>query len=164
MTDLDDDKWMREALLMAKRAYDLGEVPVGAVVVVDNEMIGRGWNQPIGAHDPTAHAEIVAIRQACKKVENYRLVNAKLYVTIEPCTMCYGALIHSRVSEVIFGALEPKAGVFQSHSILNESQIYNHSLIWRGGILEARCAKLIQRFFRERRREKKKEKSKSLRE
>ncbi len=159
MTELNDEKWMREALFLAKRAYDLGEVPIGAVVVSDEKIVGRGWNQPISAQDPTAHAEIVAIRDACKSLSNYRICDAVLYVTIEPCTMCYGALIHSRIRRVVFGATEPKAGVLQSHSHIQENQhIYNHQVESLGGVLGLRCSRLIQRFFRERRRAKKQSK------
>ncbi len=149
---------MSHALSLAQKAFDLGEVPVGAVVVVNGEIVGEGWNSPISSDDPTAHAELVAIRAACKRVENYRLVDARLYVTIEPCTMCLGGLIHARIDQLIFGACEPKAGVVQSHEHVMSSDIYNHQIDWRGGVLENECSEIIQRFFKQRRDEKKKAK------
>ncbi len=156
--DQEDERWMSHALSLAQKAFDLGEVPVGAVVVSKGEILGEGWNSPISSDDPTAHAELVAIRAACKYVENYRLVDARLYVTIEPCTMCLGGLIHARIDQLIFGACEPKAGVVQSHQHVMSHDIYNHKIAWRGGILEDECSAIIQRFFKLRRDEKKKAK------
>ncbi|MFL0798998.1 MAG: tRNA adenosine(34) deaminase TadA [Agarilytica sp.] len=154
----EDERWMSHALSLAQKAFDLGEVPVGAVIVSDGAIIGEGWNSPISSNDPTAHAELVAIRAACKHVENYRLVDARLYVTIEPCTMCLGGLIHARIGQLIFGACEPKSGVVQSHQHLVSSDIYNHQFECQGGILEDECSEIIQRFFKQRRDEKKKAK------
>lgn len=146
-----DQVWMREALALAHKAKDLAEVPVGAVVVLDNQIIGRGWNQPISQHDPTAHAEIIALRNAAHTVANYRLPAAQLFVTIEPCTMCFGAIVHARIGRVVFGAKEPKAGVLCSNPYLLESEIYNHSFEWEGQVLEAECSAIIQDFFKHRR-------------
>lgn len=152
----DDVRWMRQALHIAQRACAAGEVPVGAVLVRDNVLVGSGWNQPISSHDPSAHAEIVALRQAAAQAGNYRLPETTLYVTIEPCTMCFGALIHARVKHIVFGAPEPKAGVLVSNAGLLGSRVYNHDLTWRGGILENECAALMQDFFQSRRAEKRK--------
>lgn len=155
MTEFSDEYWMSHALKLAQKAFDAGEVPVGAVIVSDNEVLGEGWNCPISSHDASAHAEIVAIRAACSTRQNYRLVNARLYVTIEPCTMCIGALIHARIDRLVFGASEPKAGVVCSHSHIVQSDIYNHRFDWRGGVLGETCAELIQQFFKQRRKQKK---------
>ncbi|VUD68918.1 tRNA-specific adenosine deaminase [Thalassocella blandensis] len=142
---------MRQALAMAQRAYDLAEVPVGAILVRENQVIGEGWNSPIHLHDPTAHAEIQALRNAGAGEQNYRLPKSTLFVTIEPCTMCLGALIHARVARVVFGASEPKAGVLLSHQHVLGSEIYNHQLEWTGGVLEDECSQLMQSFFQMRR-------------
>jgi len=146
-----DEYWMAQALQRAERAALLDEVPVGAVVVRDGELIGEGWNRPISACDPTAHAEIVALRDAARRVGNYRLVGATLYVTIEPCTMCSGALVHSRVARLVYGATEPKAGVVESNGALLASPWFNYAVETRGGVLAARCSALISAFFRRRR-------------
>ena len=150
-----DERWMLEALRLADKAEQLGEVPVGAVVVLDGEVIGRGWNQPISGHDPTAHAEVLALKDAAARVENYRLVNADLYVTIEPCTMCAGAMVHARLRRLVFGALEPKAGVAVSNGCLFESEWMNHKIDVLGGVLAEKCSEKISQFFQRRRQEKK---------
>jgi tRNA(adenine34) deaminase len=150
--DLDRDvRFMREALLEARRAGAAGEVPVGAVVVVRREVVARGSNRPIGAVDPTAHAEIVALRDAAQAAANYRLVDADVYVTIEPCLMCVGALVHARVQRVVFGAREPKTGALGSAFDALAIPALNHRFAVVGGVLEADCRALVQRFFEVRR-------------
>ena len=146
-----DSQFIRAALVLAKRAQELGEVPVGAVVVLDSAVIGEGFNQPISSHDPTAHAEIVALRDAAARVGNYRLPGATLYVTIEPCQMCVGAMIHARVTRLVYGAPEPKAGAIESAMRAHEHPSLNHRLEATGGVLEDECRQVIQEFFRERR-------------
>ena len=155
MNDSDDIRWMREALTLAQRAKQENEVPVGAVVVRDNHILGRGWNHPIGACDPSAHAEVVALRQAAERERNYRLPGAALYVTIEPCAMCLGAIVQARIATVIFAAREPKAGVLVSHPQLLQADIFNHQLYWREGVCETDAAELMQSFFQARREAKK---------
>ena len=145
------DEAMRLALAEAMKARDAGEVPVGAVVLLGDEVIGAGFNQPIGAVDPTAHAEIVALRAAAVRVDNYRLTGSRLYVTVEPCLMCVGAMIHARVAEVVFGAPEPRAGALVSACRAHETPGLNHRLAAEGGVLEAECRALIQGFFEARR-------------
>jgi tRNA(adenine34) deaminase len=142
---------MRLALEHAARGRTLGEVPVGAVVVVDGEAVGEGCNQPITATDPTAHAEIVALRLAATRVGNYRLGGATLYVTIEPCLMCVGAMIHARIGRVVYGAAEPRAGALTSAIRAHETPGLNHRLEVVGGVLEDECRALIQEFFRAKR-------------
>ena len=142
---------MRAALDQARLARERGEVPVGAVVVLDGQVIGEGYNQPIASHDPTAHAEIVALRDAARRLGNYRLTSARLYVTIEPCQMCVGAMIHARVARVVYGTREPKAGAIESTMRAHEQPILNHRMAATGGVLEAECRELIQEFFRSRR-------------
>jgi len=142
---------MREALRLARAAADAGEVPVGAVVVVDDDIVGRGHNQPIGASDPTAHAEIVALRDAGRRVGNYRLLGATLYVTVEPCLMCVGAMVHARVDTLVFGAPEPKAGAVESIGRVHEHPALNHRLTVVSGVLAAECAAVMRGFFRGRR-------------
>lgn len=142
---------MERALTLAQQAADLGEVPVGAVVVANNQVIGEGFNQPIKANDPTAHAEIVAMRNAAAYLENYRLSDCDLYVTIEPCTMCVGAMIHARIRRIIFGAPEPRAGALTSQLKLLDQSHFNHSIDWVGGVLEQPCGALIKDFFKSRR-------------
>lgn len=146
-----DRRWMQAALALARRAAGEGEVPVGALVVLDDAAIGQGWNRPIGACDPTAHAEIDALRDAARRVGNYRLVGATLYVTLEPCTMCVGALIHARIARLVFGAREPRAGAVVSRLQLPDQPWFNHRLQWRGEVLAAESAELLQEFFRTRR-------------
>ena len=143
--------FMRSALDEARRALDLGEVPIGAVIVIDDAIVGRACNQPIAAVDPTAHAEVLALRAAAAKVGNYRLTDAVLYVTIEPCLMCVGALVHARVREVVFGAAEPKTGALMSAVRGAELPGLNHRFAVTGGVLEEDCRALMQEFFRERR-------------
>jgi tRNA(adenine34) deaminase len=145
------EDFMREALAEARRALAAGEVAVGAVVVADGLVVGRGYNQPIGAHDPTAHAEVVALRDAARALGNYRLVGSTLYVTIEPCLMCVGAMVHARVATVVFGAPEPKAGALQSACQAHLLPSLNHRLDVVGGVLEDDCRAVIQDFFRQRR-------------
>jgi tRNA(adenine34) deaminase len=142
---------MTEALALARQARDANEVPVGAVVVVADEIVGRGFNQPLSSGDPTAHAEIVAIRAAARHVGNYRLSGATLCVTIEPCLMCVGALVHARIGTLVFGALEPKMGAISSTVRGGELPGHNHRFAVVSGVLEAECRALIQDFFKERR-------------
>jgi tRNA(adenine34) deaminase len=142
---------MRLALAEAERARVLGEVPIGAVVVLDDRVVGTGFNRPISAIDPTAHAEVIALRAAAQEVGNYRLTGALLYVTVEPCLMCVGAMIHARVAQVIFGAPEPKAGALVSTARVHERPELNHRLEVVGGVLEEECRRAIQTFFEERR-------------
>ena len=131
-----DEAFMREALAQAAEAQRRGEVPVGAVVVLDGTVIGAGFNQPIGARDPTAHAEIVALRMAARRVRNYRLAGADLYATIEPCQMCVGAMIHARIARLVYGAREPKAGAIESAMRAHEHPALNHRMVAVGGVLE----------------------------
>ena len=137
---------MRMALELGLRGRAMGEVPVGAIVVLDGTVIGEGFNQPIGARDPTAHAEIVAIRAAGQRRDNYRLTGATLYVTIEPCQMCVGAMVHARIARVVYGATEPKAGAIESAMRAHEHPSLNHRLEVTGGVLAAECRDLMQRF------------------
>ena len=149
--DRQHEVWMRQALALAEAAAERGEVPVGAVLVRDGEIIGRGWNQPISGHDPTAHAEIVALRDAATRLGNYRLGGSVLYVTIEPCTMCFGALMHARVATLVYGAREPRAGVCGSQLDLPAETFYNHSLEVVGGVLAEQSSALLKGFFAGRR-------------
>jgi tRNA(adenine34) deaminase len=142
---------MRAALDEGRRAGEAGEVPVGAVVTVDGEILGRGFNQPISATDPTAHAEIVALRDAARRVGNYRLTGAILCVTIEPCLMCVGALVHARIGTLVYGAAEPKSGAVVSTVRGGELPGLNHRFDVVSGVLEGECRDLVQAFFRERR-------------
>ena len=142
---------MRAALEQALEAGRRGEVPVGSVVVVDDEIVGAGFNQPIGGQDPTAHAEIVAMREAAKRLGNYRLMGATLYVTIEPCQMCVGAMVHARVARVVYGTREPKAGAIESAMRAHEHPALNHRITATGGVLEEECRRVIHEFFREKR-------------
>ena len=142
---------MRAALAEAARARDAGEVPIGAVVAIDGEIVGRGFNQPISSNDPTAHAEIVAIRAAAARVGNYRLTGATLCVTIEPCLMCVGALVHARIGTLVYGSPEPKSGAVTSTVRGGELPGHNHRFEILGGVRERECVELLQAFFRERR-------------
>jgi tRNA(adenine34) deaminase len=151
MNEFNDQYWMKQALNCAANAGDINEVPVGAVVVLDNKIIGRGWNKPISAHDPCAHAEIIALRDAAKNIENYRLMNATLYVTIEPCTMCAGAIIHSRIKHLVFGAVEPKSGAVGSAINILKQPYVNYDVSYEGGILADECSSIISAFFKRRR-------------
>jgi len=148
-----DEQWMRCALNRARQAGARGEVPVGAVLVKDGELVAEGANMPIGAHDPTAHAEIVALRRAAAELRNYRLTGATLYVTIEPCQMCVGAMVHARIARLVYGAREPKAGAIESAMRAHEHPSLNHRIAVEGGVLEADCRDVLQQFFRERRAE-----------
>jgi len=146
-----DQQWMRRAMEAAKRAELAGEVPVGAVIVQDNQFIAEGWNCPIGTHDPSAHAEIVAMRHAGEAVGNYRLLGMTLYVTLEPCVMCSGALFHARIGRVVYGARDPKAGAAGSvyDTLLDER--FNHRINVTGDVLAEECGSLLTEFFRARR-------------
>ncbi len=146
-----DNAWMREALRLASEAGARGEVPVGAVVVLDGVVVGRGANRPIGARDPTAHAEIVALRQAAAYIGNYRLTGADLYVTIEPCAMCAGALVHARIRRLVYGAREPRAGAVVSTARILELPGLNHRVECVEGLLGEEAQRLMQEFFRSRR-------------
>jgi len=146
-----DDAFMREALALAGEAAAQGEVPVGAVVVKDGEIVGRGYNRPIGARDPTAHAEIVALREAAARLGNYRLTGCELFVTLEPCCMCVGAMLHARLARVVFGAADPKTGACGGAVALSAQAKLNHQTAFEGGILAAECGALLKRFFAERR-------------
>lgn len=146
-----DAAFMREALALAGAAAAQGEVPVGAVVVKDGEIVGRGWNRPIGARDPTAHAEIVALREAAARLGNYRLTGCELFVTLEPCCMCVGAMLHARLARVVFGAADPKTGACGGAVALSAQAKLNHQTAFEGGILAAECGALLKRFFAERR-------------
>ena len=149
---LSDDYFMREAISLARAAECLGEVPVGAVLVRDGEILGEGWNRPIGSHDATAHAEIEALRDAGRRIGNYRLPGTQLYVTLEPCVMCAGAIIHARVGRVIYGAPDPKAGACGSvFDLLPSDHRFNHRTDCTGGILADSCGELLRDFFRARR-------------
>jgi tRNA(adenine34) deaminase len=147
----EDERWMRHALVLAARARDAGEVPVGAVVVRDGGLVGEGWNQPIGTHDPSAHAEMLALRTAAQALGNYRLTGTTLYVTLEPCVMCAGAIVHARVQRLVFGATDPKAGAVRSVYDVIAAPRLNHRVEWCGGVLEDECGALLREFFRARR-------------
>ena len=148
---MDDFQYMREALALADEAEALGEVPVGAVVVSDGAVIGRGCNKPISSNDPTAHAEVVAMRDAAARVGNYRLTGATLYVTLEPCAMCAGAIMHARIRRVVFGAADPKTGACGSVVDLFASPLNHHATV-TGGVLGGECSAHLSAFFSERRR------------
>mgnify|MGYP002713038151 FL=1 len=138
---------------MAKKAESLGEVPVGAVLIKDNQLIAEGWNQPIQSHDASAHAEIMAIRQAGEALNNYRLVDTTLYVTLEPCPMCVGAMIHARIKRLVFGAYDPKTGAAGTVFDLLQAVQHNHRVEVTGGVMEPECREQLQQFFRHRRRQ-----------
>lgn len=142
---------MRQALEQAQHAWDLGEVPVGAVVVKDGVVIARGYNQPIGRHDPTAHAEIVALRAAAEALGNYRLPGCELYVTLEPCVMCSGAMMHARLAKVVYGATDPKTGACGSVLNLFEQERLNHHTAIAGGVMAEECGAMLKSFFAARR-------------
>ena len=147
--------WMQHALELANRAESEGEVPVGAVIIHDDQVIGEGWNRPIVDSDPTAHAEIMALRSAAKKINNYRLIDTTLYVTLEPCIMCTGAIIHSRVKRVVYGATDPKAGAHESAFTILGTDCLNHKVDIERGVLAAECGQVLTDFFRRKREEKK---------
>ena len=146
-----DEAWMTLAIEQAKLAEKIEEVPVGAVLVQDNQLIASAHNQPISNNDPTAHAEIQLLRAAGKQLNNYRFPDTTLYVTLEPCTMCLGAMIHARVSRIVFGAYDQKTGVCGSCQDLSTSKCFNHSIETEGGILADECKQLLQKFFKKRR-------------
>jgi tRNA(adenine34) deaminase len=146
-----DEAWMRYAFRLAQRAEQHGEVPVGAIVVRDNQCIAEGWNASIATHDPTAHAEMVAVRNAGMALENYRLCDATLYVTLEPCVMCMGAISHARIKRLVFGAFDPKRGAVCHALSLTDASFLNHRISWVGGVLEIECSELLRDFFRARR-------------
>ena len=142
---------MKEALVQAKKALKKGEVPIGAVVVLGDEIIGKGHNQPITKKDPTAHAEIIALKEASNRLENYRLNEAIIYTTLEPCLMCAGALVHARIKKIIFAAQDTKSGVVVNNGGLIQSEFLNHKVSFEGGILEKQASKLLKDFFLEKR-------------
>ena len=145
------EKWMKLALEQARLAQAMSEVPVGAVLVQDDQLIASAHNQPIYSNDPTAHAEIQLLRAAGKQLNNYRFPDTTLYVTLEPCTMCLGAMIHARVSRIVFGAYDQKTGVCGSCTDLSTSKCFNHTIAIEGGVLENDCKQLLQQFFKNRR-------------
>lgn len=147
----DDAYFMQQALQLAQQGAALGEVPVGAVLVHEGEIIGRGFNQPIGLNDPSAHAEMQALRDAAQRLENYRLPNTTLYVTLEPCSMCAGLLVHARVTRLVYATTEPRAGVAQSQGQFFEQPFLNHRVQVDGGVLAEESAQLLRDFFRARR-------------
>jgi tRNA(adenine34) deaminase len=147
----DDEYWMRQALALAEQASRAGEVPVGAVLVRDNALLGVGTNGPVASRDATAHAEIRALRDAGERADNYRLPGTTLYVTLEPCTMCFGALIHARVERLVYGAAEPRAGVCESRLRLPDEDFYNHRIQVNGEVLADEAADLLRSFFARRR-------------
>jgi tRNA(adenine34) deaminase len=146
-----DELWMEEALRCAQRALEAGEVPVGAIVIYDQGVVGRGWNRNLTDDDPTAHAEIVALREAGRNIGNHRLVDCDLFATIEPCAMCAGAAVHARVRRLVYGADDPKAGAVHSVLQVVSHPSLNHQMEVRGGVLAGRSAEILQEFFRQRR-------------
>lgn len=148
----EDEKWMRHALTLAHEAERLGEVPVGAVLVRDGQIVAEGFNQPILQNDPTAHAEVVVVRKAAQVLNNYRLPETTLYVTVEPCTMCAGSLVHARIKRLVYGAREPRAGAVTSQLQVLSQPFYNHRVEVQGGVLAEECADLISGFFARKRR------------
>ncbi len=146
-----DLQWMQRAVELAKKAEAQDEVPVGAVLVLDNQIIGEGWNQPISSDDPTAHAEIMALRDAGEKIGNYRLPNATIYVTLEPCTMCAGAIIHARLSRLVYAVDDPKTGACGSVFNLLQTDELNHKVDIEKGVMEEECQSLIRSFFNQKR-------------
>jgi len=148
---MSDEEWMRHAIRLAQRAEQQGEVPVGAVLVFQDRCIAEGWNQPIQSHDPSAHAEIVALRQAGKRLQNYRLIDTTLYVSLEPCIMCMGAISHARIKRLVFGATDPKRGAVCHAMQLADAPFLNHRIAWTGGILAQTCSELLSDFFKAKR-------------
>lgn len=146
-----DEAWMRHAIRLAQRAEYLGEVPVGAVIVYNNKCIAEGWNSPIKDCDPTAHAEIIALRKAGQTLENYRLLDCTLYVSLEPCVMCMGAISHARIKRLIFGAMDKKRGAVCSALALANADFLNHEVIWQGEVLAEQCGDLLRDFFKKKR-------------
>jgi tRNA(adenine34) deaminase len=146
-----DEQFMQHAIELAKQAELEGEVPVGAIIVKDGEVVAEGWNRPIAEHDPTAHAEIQVIRAASKKLENYRLPETTLYVTLEPCVMCMGAIVHARVKRVVYGATDHRAGAVESVYTIADDRKLNHHVMIEGGLMADNCSQLLKDFFRKRR-------------
>jgi len=155
ISQVQDEAWMRHAIRLAQRAEVQGEVPVGAVLIINQQCIAEGWNTPIIDHDPSAHAEIKALRKAGQTLANYRLLNSTLYVTLEPCVMCMGAIAHARVKRVVFGARDEKRGAICSALALADAEFLNHKIEWQGGILSDTCRDLLRDFFRARRKRRK---------
>ena len=149
-----DLQFMARALDLARHAQANGEVPVGALLVKDNQIISEGWNQPISTHDPSAHAELIAMREAARQVKNYRLLDTTLYVTLEPCAMCAGAMVHARVKRLVYAAADPRAGAAGSIFNIVQHEALNHRMEVVGGVMETECATLLREFFRKRRQEK----------
>lgn len=143
---------MQHALRLAKCAEQVGEVPVGAVLVLDNDMIGEGYNRPISSSDPAAHAEIIALRAGAEKIRNYRLLNTTLYVTLEPCLMCAGAMVHARIQRLVYGAADPKTGMVASRAQVLDLPLLNHQIKHQGGLLAEDCGDILRCFFKARRR------------
>lgn len=150
----DDQRWMQRALELAAAAEAEGEVPVGAVLVLNDEIISEAWNRPIASHDATAHAEILALRRAGQTLGNYRLGGSTLYVTLEPCVMCVGAMVHARIGRLVFGAHDPKTGALGSRFDLLSGDLHNHRIEVQGGVLAEECSEQLRQFFRARRRKK----------
>jgi tRNA(adenine34) deaminase len=147
----EDEYWMRHALALAQRAAGQGEVPVGAVLIHQNVLLAEGYNRPITDHDPAGHAEMIALRAGAKALQNYRLTGTTLYVTLEPCVMCAGAIIHARVQRLVFGAADPKAGAVHSlYDVISQPRL-NHVVQWTGGVLAEECGQRLRDFFRARR-------------
>ena len=151
MAKSQDIHWMQQAIKLAQHAADNDEVPIGAILVLNDEIIAQGWNQPITSQDPTAHAEIIALREAAQKLNNYRLLNTTLYVTLEPCAMCVGAMLNARISRLVFGATDPQSGTITSVFQLLDKPSLNHNIKYQGGILAAECGQLLRDFFQKRR-------------
>ncbi len=142
---------MQHALDLARRAEQAGEVPIGAVIIKDEKILAEGWNQPISRHDPSAHAEMIALRKAGEAMGNYRLPNTTLYVTLEPCVMCLGAIMHARIGRLVFAALDPKAGALGGHFDLLQEGRFNHRINVQGGVLSEPCGRILREFFKSRR-------------
>lgn len=157
MSELNDAYWMKQALALAQKAWEQGEVPVGAILVLDDEVIGQGWNRPITRHDPTAHAEIMALQQGGQIVQNYRLLNATLYVTLEPCVMCAGAMVHSRIKRLVYGASDLKTGAAGSLLDILRHPGMNHQIEITAGVMANECSEMLSQFFQQRREQKKAE-------
>lgn len=158
MSSENDQHWMQQALYLADKAKEQGEIPVGAILVRDNQIIGKGWNQSIALNDPSAHAEMMAIRDAANNIQNYRLINTTLYVTLEPCPMCAGLLVHSRIDKLVFGAADRKTGAAGSLMCLVNDSRLNHQVSVVSGVLAEQCSEKLSEFFRLRRAQKKAQK------
>lgn len=154
----EDAQWMAYAMQLAAKGEAIGEVPVGAVIVQGGKNIGEGFNQPISSHDPTAHAEIIALREAAAQLQNYRVIDSTIYVTLEPCTMCVGALVHARIARLVFGTAESKAGAVVSKAQLLDNDYFNHQVDYAGGLMAQQCQHQLSNFFAMRREQKRQEK------